>query len=86
MEIFEWLAHVVLFIVVLKVVQIVFWNVRKKFYIHPWVIEVIIALLIVPTHMLLNNNHWWMTVLIAVFIGVIRGDQEQEEGKQRQLM
>ena len=85
MEIFEWLAHVVLFFVVLKVVQIVFWNVRKAFYIHPWVIEIVVAILVV-TALSLSINPWWLTVLIALFFGVIRGDQEQEEGKQRQLM
>lgn len=86
MEFFEWLAHVVLFFIVLKVAQVVFWNVRKVFYIHPWLIEAIMAVLVV-TALSMTFNSWWMTSLLAVFFGVIRGDQEQgEEAVQRQLL
>jgi len=86
MDLFEWIAHVVLFFVVLKVVQIVFWNVRKHFYVHPWVIEIVVAIIAVAVCCLVTN-HWWMTVALAALFGVIRGDQEPtQETQQRQLL
>lgn len=86
MEFFEWLAHVVLFFLVLKVAQVVFWNVRKNFYTHPWVIEGIVALIAVTAFSMAVSS-WWMTILVAALLGVIRGDQESSEVvQQRQLL
>ncbi len=86
MDLFEWIAHVVLFFVVLKVMQVVFWNVRKRFYIHPWLIEGIVAVVAVAVCCLIAD-HWWMTIALGALFGVIRGDQEQSEvAQQRQLL
>jgi NAD(P) transhydrogenase subunit alpha len=85
MSVWEWILHVVVFFVVLKVAQIVFWNLRKSFFVHPWLVELLVAILVVVLLQCLTAG-WWLTVLLAVLFGIVRGDQEEEAGMRRQLL
>lgn len=85
MSVWEWIVHVVLFFVVLKVAQIVVWNLRKSFFVHPWLVELLVAILVVVLLQCLSAG-WWLTVLLAILFGVVRGDQEEETGTRRQLL
>jgi len=85
MSVWEGILHVVVFFVVLKAAQIVFWNLRRLFYVHPWLVELVVAILAVVLAQFLDGG-WWLTVLLAVLFGVVRGDQEEDTGAMRQLL
>lgn len=85
MSVWEGILHVVVFFVVLKAAQIVFWNLRKLFFVHPWLVELAVAILAVVLTQCLDGG-WWLTVLLAVLFGVVRGDQEEDTGARRQLL
>ena len=85
MSVWEWILHVVVFFVVLKVAQVVFWNLRKAFFVHPWLVELLVAILVVVLLQCLTAG-WWFSVLLAVLFGIVRGDQEEEAGMRRQLL
>jgi H+-translocating NAD(P) transhydrogenase subunit alpha len=86
MSFLDWLLQVVVFFVVLKLAQIVFWNVRKAFYVHPWLVEIVVAILVLWAVRAFGYG-WWLTVALAILFGIVRGDQEADEERgQRQLL
>jgi NAD(P) transhydrogenase subunit alpha len=80
-----WILKVLVFFVALKVGQTVFWNVRKAVYVHPWVVELLVAVLVVIL-LGISGNGWWTVVLFGLLFGVIRGDQEEDTRPKRQLL
>jgi NAD(P) transhydrogenase subunit alpha len=86
MSFLEWLLQVVVFLVVLKIAQIVFWNVRKAFYVHPWLVEIVVVILVLWAAGSLEYG-WWLTVSLGILFGIVRGDQEANDGRgQRQML
>ena len=85
MVVLGWLLKVLVFFVVLKVAQVVFWNVRRSFYIHPWLIELIVGILVVVAIETWAVN-WWTIIVLGVLVGIIRGDQEEDTSQKRQLL
>ncbi|TCP52243.1 hypothetical protein EV586_1123 [Tumebacillus sp. BK434] len=85
MGVLVWILKVVVFFVALKVGQVVVWNVRKAFYVHPWFVELLVAVLAV---ILVGSSvgGWLGIVLFGLLFGVIRGDQEDDSKSRRQLM
>lgn len=85
MSVWQWILHVVVFFVVLKVAQILFWNIRKSFFVHPWLVELVVAVLAVVLLQSVGGG-WWLTVLLAILFGIVRGDQDEEAGARRRLL
>lgn len=85
MGVLVWILKVIVFFVALKVGQVVIWNVRKTFYVHPWIVELLVAVLAV---ILVGSSvgGWWAIVLFGLLFGVIRGDQEDDAKSRRQLL
>jgi len=84
MWVLVWLLQVLTFFVALKLGQILFWNVRRSFYVHPWIVEIVVGALVTAVLQAFAFS-WWTLVLLGVLIGVIRGDQE-EGTPRRQLL
>ncbi|MCX7572346.1 hypothetical protein OS242_20775 [Tumebacillus sp. DT12] len=86
MTIWSWLLLVVVFFLVLKVAQILFWNLRKAFYVHPWLVEIVVILLAVIAWQTVASL-WGLAIIFGVLLGLLRGDQEADDRqKQRQLL
>jgi NAD(P) transhydrogenase subunit alpha len=86
MSFWAWILLLVVFFLVLKVAQIAFWNVRKSFYVHPWLVEIVVILLVVIALQTVASL-WGLAVILGGVLGVLRGDQEAEDRKsQRQLL
>ncbi|ASS76885.1 hypothetical protein CIG75_19505 [Tumebacillus algifaecis] len=79
-----WVLKVLVFFVALKVGQVLVWNVRKAYYIHPWVLELLVAVLAVILVGWVGDG-WWAVALFGLLFGVIRGDQEDDSRSRRQL-
>ena len=82
MTIWSWILLVVVFFLVLKVAQILFWNLRKAFYVHPWVVEIVVILLVVIALQTVASL-WWLAVIFGILLGVLRGDQEADDRQQQ---
>ncbi|MFD2172182.1 hypothetical protein [Tumebacillus lipolyticus] len=85
MSVWMWLLQVVVFFVALKVGQVVFWNLRKGFYLHPWLIELLVAVLVVIGVSSFYGG-WWFIIFIGLLFGFLRGDQEEEVRANRNLL
>ncbi|GAX89681.1 hypothetical protein EFBL_1305 [Effusibacillus lacus] len=78
------LAQVVVFLLLLKVSHILYWNVRKSYHIHPWLLELIVAVVLV-TMFHFYSGVWGLVIATAIVLGLIRGDQESKSAPTRQL-
>jgi predicted lysophospholipase L1 biosynthesis ABC-type transport system permease subunit len=80
--IFLGILQILSFFVILKIGQIVYWNVRKWVRIHAVVLELILAVLfVIVLHAV--SQFWALLILVALALGVIRGDQEELAQEQR---
>lgn len=80
------IAQVLLFLILLKLSHIVYWNVKKTYYIHPWLSETVIAILLVVLFHYFSSV-WALVIMTSVALGVIRGDQEETKSSStRQLL
>lgn len=82
MTIWSWILLAVVFFLVLKVAQVLFWNLRKAFYVHPWVVEIVVILLVVIALQTVASL-WWLAVIFGILLGVLRGDQEADDRQQQ---
>lgn len=80
------IGQVIVFLILLKLSHIAFWNLKKSFYVHPWLLETVIAIaLVVLFHFL--SSVWALVIASAIALGVIRGDQEETKpASNRQLL
>ncbi|WP_018130330.1 hypothetical protein [Effusibacillus pohliae] len=78
-------AQVVVFLILLKVTHIVYWNLRKSYFIHPWLLETVIAVVLVWLFHL-ESAVWTWVIVTSIALGLIRGDQEAKTGNSRQLL
>jgi H+-translocating NAD(P) transhydrogenase subunit alpha len=85
MSYWGWLLEVVVFFVVVKAAQILFWNLRKTFYVHPWLVELLVAIVVVSL-LQAGLTGWWTAVVLGVLFGVVRGDTDEESYNRRQLL
>ncbi len=80
------IGQVIVFLILLKLSQIVFWNLKKSFYIHPWLLETVVAVVLVVLFHFLSSI-WALVILTSAALGVIRGDQEETKpASSRQLL
>jgi NAD(P) transhydrogenase subunit alpha len=77
-------AQLFVFFFVLKVAQVVFWNVRRKWFVHPWVMEFVAGILVLV--LVYQATGWWAVILFGVLFGVLRGDQDEDAKSRRQLL
>jgi NAD(P) transhydrogenase subunit alpha len=77
-------AQLFVFFFVLKVAQVVFWNVRRKWFVHPWVMEFVAGILVLV--LVYQATGWWAVILFGVLFGVLRGDQDEDAKARRQLL
>lgn len=84
MSVWVWMLQVLVFFVALKVGQVVFWNLRKAFYVHPWAVELLVAVIFMLA-LVFEVGGWWAPLLYGALFGVIRGDQEEAQPR-RQLL
>lgn len=73
-----WVLQVLVAFVLMKVVHVVFWNIRRHFYVHGWILEFVLALAW-STALVFDAGSWWMVTLAGVTVGLIRGDQEEQQ-------
>ncbi|HEU4965602.1 MAG TPA: hypothetical protein VFV52_17420 [Bacilli bacterium] len=85
MSFWEWILQVLVFFVVLKVAQVIVWNLRRSFYVHPWAVEGLVAILVMGA-IALGLSGWWTPVVLGLLFGVVRGDQEEGTTTSRQLL
>ncbi|MGZ4106530.1 MAG: hypothetical protein ACXVP5_08975 [Tumebacillaceae bacterium] len=85
MSYWSWLLEVVVFFLVVKAAQIVFWNLRKTFYVHPWLVELLVAIVVVSL-LQAGLTGWWAAVVLGVLFGVVRGDSDDDGFSKRQLL
>lgn len=85
MSFWGWLLEVVVFFVVVKAAQIVFWNLRKTFYVHPWLVELVVAIVVVSL-LQAGLTGWWTAVVLGVLFGIVRGDTDEESYNRRSLL
>jgi len=85
MTVLTWLLQLLVFFVALKVAQILFWNVRRHFYVHPWVVELVVGALVLLVLGTVSNA-WWLVITLGLLTGLLRGDQESDEEVRRQLL
>lgn len=76
------IVQIVCFVFLVKIGQILFWNLRKSFHIHPVLLETVLAVVLVLLFHWVESI-WALLIFAALSIGVIRGDQEElSPGKQ----
>ncbi|UOF91378.1 hypothetical protein LSG31_03745 [Fodinisporobacter ferrooxydans] len=82
MKALEWIAQFVVFLMVYNVFHLVWWNVRKRFFIHPILLEIVLAILFVA-FLWIPFTKWWLVILIAALAGLLKGDLEVRQSERR---
>lgn len=85
MGVWSWLLEVIVFFVVVKLAQVVFWNLRKTFFVHPWLVEGLVAVVVVSL-LVADLTGWWVAIVLGVLFGVVRGDADEERYSRKQLL
>lgn len=78
-------VQVVVFLFVLKISHIVYWNVRKSYHIHPWLLDTVLAVILVILFHFLTSV-WALVIVTSLALGIIRGDQESKSVNTRELL
>lgn len=69
------IVQVLVFLLLLKISHIVYWNVRKSFFIHPLLLESVLAVVFVLLFHFVSAV-WALVIVTAIGLGMIRGDQD----------
>ena len=80
MKALEWIGQLVVFLLLYKAAHILWWNARKQFFVHPIFVEMLIAVVLVA-FIWIPFSTWWMTILVAVIVGVLKGDWEARQSE-----
>jgi hypothetical protein len=75
MKALEWFGQLLVFLVLYNLGHIIWWNVRKRFSIHPILVEFAFVILVMVL-IWLPVSHWWMVILLSLAIGFLKGDWE----------
>jgi H+-translocating NAD(P) transhydrogenase subunit alpha len=78
----EWIAQLIVFLAVYNLGHIVWWNVRKRYFVHPVILELAIAILLV-TFIWIPFGTWWQVILVAASVGGLKGDLEARRSEQK---
>lgn len=78
-------AQVLAFLILLKVSHILYWNLRKSYFIHPWLLEAAVATALVMVFHFVSGV-WGLILAVSVALGLIRGDREPKPQNARQLL
>ncbi|MFC4766431.1 hypothetical protein [Effusibacillus consociatus] len=78
------MLQVLVFLILLKASHILYWNLRKSYYIHPWLLETCIAVVLVALFHFVTSV-WVLVIVSSIVLGLIRGDQESKSVSNRQL-
>lgn len=86
MKALEWIAQLLIFLVLYNLGHLIWWNIRKRFYLHPILLEFLFVILMV-VFIWIPFSTWWMVVLSSLAIGCLKGDWEarQSERTKRQF-
>jgi hypothetical protein len=70
------IVQIICFFLVVKIGQILFWNLRKYADVHPVWVEIVLAIILVLVLHAVESV-WALLIIVALAIGVVRGDQEE---------
>lgn len=82
MKALEWIAQLIVFLMVYNLAHILWWNARKRFFVHPVLLEIVLVVLFVAFFWI-PFVKWWLVILAAALIGVLKGDLEARQTEQK---